>query len=81
VTRPNPQIETDHAYLTCAYAAPDGCRSAVGHLINDGEVNAYGEFQGNIFELLKRDGFGGKNVMRDVARVYYLNDALLSERL
>jgi hypothetical protein len=85
------------------------------HLMNDHELNAYGEFQGNIFELLKRDDFRAKNVMRplfhihahllrdlqlahdrpigepddwmnrwkelmrDMARRYNLNDAVLSE--
>jgi hypothetical protein len=32
--------------VTCAYASPDGCRCAIGHLMNYYEVNAYGKFQG-----------------------------------
>jgi hypothetical protein len=34
--------------------------------MNDHELNAYGEFQGNIFALLKRDDFGSRNAMRPV---------------
>ena len=44
--------------------------------MNDHELNAYGEFQGNIFELLKRYDFGSRNAMRPV---FHLLTDLLKE--
>jgi len=100
--------------INCVYAAPDGARCAVGHLMNDEEINAYGNFEGDISALLKCDEWRGgrmrplfhdegyflkdlqhdhdtyvgltdewldrwKQAMRDTARRYDLNDAVLNE--
>jgi hypothetical protein len=48
--------------------------------MNDHKLSAYGEFQGNIFELLKRDDFGGKNVMRPLFHIHghFLRDLQLA---
>jgi hypothetical protein len=57
---------------------PINKKNAAGmiHLMNDHELNAYGEFQGNIFELLKRYDFGSRNAMRPV---FHLLTDLLKE--
>jgi hypothetical protein len=104
-----PSVIDGNGRINCVYAAADGARCAVGHLMNEDELNTYGNFDGDIFALLNRCNSWGmrplfreyaaflrelqhphdtpsggddwldcwKQLMRDVARIHSLSDAVL----